>query len=113
MSLNCLCLNKIIGRNRLPFCRPTKTNRKDGAGQADPDAEITEAESDPDIEKEFDESTGNKRNYNGDHMNRNIKEWATRPDALLEDATILHEIYTELKKFMHASCLKKTPGHKS
>ncbi len=31
---------------------------------------------------------------------------------MLEDEEIRHEIYTEMKKFMHASGLKKTPGHK-
>ncbi len=30
----------------------------------------------------------------------------------MEDTKIQHEIYTEMKKFMHASGLKKTPGHK-
>ena len=33
--------------------------------------------------------------------------------SLLDDAVIEHEIYTEMKLFMHASGLKKTPGHKA
>ena len=33
--------------------------------------------------------------------------------ALLEDAEIQHQIYTEMKKFMHASVLKKTARHKA
>jgi hypothetical protein len=31
---------------------------------------------------------------------------------VLEDAEIQHEIYPEMKKFMHPSGLKKTPGNK-
>jgi hypothetical protein len=30
----------------------------------------------------------------------------------MEETEIQHEIHTEMKKFMHASGLKKTPGHK-
>ena len=37
---------------------PTKAICNDGAGHADPDAEGTDAESDSDVEKIFDESTG-------------------------------------------------------
>ena len=33
--------------------------------------------------------------------------------ALLEDAEIQHQIYTEMKKFIYASGLKNTPGHKA
>ena len=46
---------------------PTKVSRNDGAGHAGSDAEGTEDESDADVEKEFDESTGKKRNYTGYH----------------------------------------------
>ncbi len=92
---------------------PTKVSRNDGAGHACSDAEGTEIDSDPDVEKQFDESTGKKRNYNGYHTYRLVQEWATGPHALLEDAEIQHEIYTEMKKYMHASGLKKTPGHKT
>ena len=45
------------------FSTPTKAHRNDGAGHADPDAEGTESESDTSDEKEFDISTGKKRNY--------------------------------------------------
>jgi len=94
------------------FSTPTKVIRNDGAGHAEPDAEGTESESDADVEKEFDESTGKKRNYTGYQKYRFIKQWVTGPEAVLEDTEIQHEIYTEMKKFMHASGLKKTPGHK-
>ena len=43
---------------------------------------------------------------------RIIKEWTTCPTATKEAKVIEHEIYTEMKLFMHASGLKKTPGHK-
>ncbi len=46
------------------FTTPSKAIRNDGACHADPDAEGTEDESDADVEKRFDESTGKKRNYN-------------------------------------------------
>ena len=42
---------------------------------------------------------------------RVVKEWATGPHALLDDAKILHQTYTEMEKFMHASGIKMTPGH--
>ena len=92
---------------------PTKVSRNDGAGHAGSDAEGTEDDSDPDVEKQFDASTGKKHNYTGYHTYRLVKEWATGPHALLEDAEIQHEIYTEMKKYMHASSLKRTPGHKT
>ena len=37
---------------------PTKVSRNDGAGHAGSDAEGTEDDSDPDVEKQFNESTG-------------------------------------------------------
>ena len=46
------------------FSTPTKANGNDGAGHAEQDAEGTDNDSDADVEKEFDESTGKKRNYN-------------------------------------------------
>ena len=45
------------------FSTPTKVNGNDGAGHAKPDAEATECESDADVEKQFDESTGKKQEY--------------------------------------------------
>ncbi len=47
------------------FTTPTKTSSNDGACHAEPDAEGTEDESDADVEKEFDKSTGKKSNYTG------------------------------------------------
>ena len=41
------------------FSSPTKTIRNDGAAHAEPDPEGMETESDADVEKQFDESTGN------------------------------------------------------
>ena len=47
------------------FTTATKADRNDGAGHAEPDAEGTESESDADVEKRFDKSTGKKRNCTG------------------------------------------------
>ena len=41
------------------FTTPTKAIRNDGAGHGEQDAEGTNAESDSDVEKKFDESMGN------------------------------------------------------
>jgi hypothetical protein len=71
-----------------------------------------EVEDDADVEKQFDKSTGKKRNYTGYQKYTLVKEWATGEDAVLEDAEIEHEIYSEDKKIKHASGLKKTPCHK-
>ena len=76
------------------FSTPTKVICNDGAGHAEPDAEGTESESDADVEKQFDESTGKKRNYTGYQKYRFIKQWVTGAEAVLEDEEILHEIYT-------------------
>jgi hypothetical protein len=76
------------------FTTPTKAIRNDGAGHAGSDAEGTESESDTYVEKQFDKSTGKKRNYTVDQKYRFIKQWFTREDAVLEEAEIQHEIYT-------------------
>ena len=70
------------------FSTQTKSICNDGACHAGPYARGTDAESDADFEKEFDESTGKKRNYAGPHSYRVIKEWTTGtgPQARLEDA---------------------------
>ena len=41
------------------FSTPTKAIRNDGAAHTESDAERMETESDADVEKQFDESTGN------------------------------------------------------
>ena len=79
------------------FSTPTKAICNDGACHAEPDAEGTEADSDADVKKGFDESTGKKRDYAGPHSYRVIKEWATGQHALLEDAKIEHQIYTDIQ----------------
>ena len=94
------------------FTTPTKAKCNDGARHGEPDAERMETESDPDVEKQFDVSTGKRRCYAGPHSYRFIKSWTIGPHAKLEDKVIEHEIYTEMKLFIHASGLKKTPGHK-
>ena len=47
------------------FTTPTKPIRNDGAGHVNPDAERMETESDADVEKEFEKSTGKKRRNAG------------------------------------------------
>ena len=76
------------------FTTQTKAIRNDGAGHVGSDAERMDTKSDADVEKQFDESTGKKRNYAGRHSYRFIKEWDTGPRALLDDTVIDHEIYT-------------------
>ena len=96
------------------FSTPTKADLNDGAGHVSPDAGRMETESDPEVEKQFDKSTGKKRCYAGPLVYRVVKEWTTGPQALakFEDREIEHQIYTEMKNYMHASGLKKTPGHR-
>ena len=59
------------------FSTPTKVIRNDGAGHAEPDAEGTESESDAVVEKQFDESTGKKREYHPFRQYTEIKRWKT------------------------------------
>ena len=87
---------------------PTKANHNDGAGHADiaePDAGGTDDESDADVEKQFDESTGKKREYHPFRQYTEIKRRKTGAESELEDEQINHEIYTLMKKFMQASRL--------
>ena len=95
------------------FTTPTKAKCNDGANHADPDDERMETKSEADVEKQFGESTGKKRCYTGPLTYRFIKAWTIGLHAKLEDKVIDHEIYTEMKHFMHASCLKKTPRHRA
>ena len=74
------------------YSTPTKPIRNDGAGHAGPDAERMETESDADVEKEFDESTGKRRRSAGPIVYRFVKEWTTGPQAKLEEKEIEHQI---------------------
>ena len=94
------------------YLTPTKSKNHDGAAHAEPNAERMDTESDPEVEKQFDKSTGKKRCYAGPLVYRIVKQWTTGPQAKLEDREIEHQIYNEMKNYMHASGLKKTPGHK-
>ena len=82
------------------FTTPTKANRNDGACHANPDAEGTESESDADVEKEFDESTGEKGKRCAYLYYTEVKRWFTGADSVLEPAQVNHEIYTLMKQFM-------------
>ena len=64
------------------FSTPTKAIRNDGACHVSPDAEGTNAESDADVEKQFDESTGQtrkKRKFAPFLEYRVIEEWSLAP----------------------------------
>ena len=92
------------------FSTPKKADRNDRAGHAKPDAERIETESEADVEKQFDKSTGKKRKFAPFHEYRVVGEWATGPDSLLEDAEIEHQIKMLMKKFMQDSRLMIAPG---
>ena len=73
------------------FTTPMKAIHNDGASHGEPDAERMETESDPDVEKQFDVSTGERRCYAGPHSYRFIKAWTIGPHAKLEDKVFEHE----------------------
>ncbi len=83
----------------LSFSTPT-SHSNDGACHAKPDAEGTEVGSEADVEKQFDESTGKKREYHPFRQYTEIKRWKTGSDSELDPEQINHEIYTLLKKLM-------------
>ena len=66
------------------FSTPMKRICNDGAGHAESNAARMDTESEADIEKEFEESTGKKRSYAGPIVCRIIKEWTTGPTATEE-----------------------------
>jgi hypothetical protein len=73
----------------LPLClpasqHPRKAYCNGGACNGDTDAEGAEAESDPDVEKEFDYLTSKKRKYNPYLKYTAVKRWSTRADSILE-----------------------------
>ena len=95
------------------FSTPTKADRNDGAAHAESNAARMETESDADVEKQFDESTGKKRTYHPYLVYTEIKSWATGEDSILDPAEIKREQYMLMKKFMQDSRLMKAPGHKT
>ena len=70
-----------------------------------------ETESDADVEKQLDKSTGNKRKYAAFHEYREVGRWATGQDSELEPKQIDLEIYLLMKKFIQDSRLMQTPAH--
>ena len=82
------------------YTTPTKRNSNHGAAHAESNAEVTNAESYADLEKQFDESTGKKRKYHPYLNYTEVKRLTTGEDAKLEPAQMNHEIYTLMKKFM-------------
>ncbi len=82
---------------------PTKADHNDGAGHAEPDAEGSESDSDANDEKQFDESTGKKREYHPFLQCTEVMLWKTGLDSVLEPAQIDHAIYTLMKKCSRAA----------
>ena len=95
------------------FSTPTKADRNDGAAHAESYAEGMETESEADVEKQFDKSTGKKRTYHPYLVYTEVKRWATGEDSILDPAEIKREQYMLMKKFMQDSRLMKAPGHKT
>ena len=93
------------------FSTLTKTIRNDGAAHAEPDAGGMETESEADVEKQFDESTGKKRKYHPFLEYTEVKRLSIGEDSILEPAQINHELYTLMKKFMQDGRLIQVPGH--
>ena len=88
------------------YSTPTKPKGNDGAAHAESKAERMDTDSEAEVEKQFEKSTGKKRCYAGPLLYRVVKQWTTGPQAKLEDREIDHQIYTEMKNYMHASGLK-------
>ena len=61
------------------YSTPTKPIRNDGAAHVSPDAGRMDTESEADVEKEFEESTGKKRSYAGPIVYRFVKGVDHRP----------------------------------
>ena len=80
------------------YTTPTKRNSNHGAAHAESNAEVTNAESYADLEKQFDESTGKKRKYHPYLRYTEVKRWTTGEDSMLEPAEIKREIYMLMKK---------------
>jgi hypothetical protein len=79
------------------FPLQTKAIRNYGACHGKQDAEGTESESDADVERAFNESTGKKCRYNPYLQYTEVKRWSTGADSILEPAQINHEICTLTK----------------
>ena len=72
-----------------PRCStPTQDESNGGAGHVSPDAGRMETDSDADVEKEFEKSTGKKHSYAGPLVYQVVKEWTIGPQAKLEDKEI-------------------------
>ena len=63
--MSCPASEEIDAAPSPPGCTmPPQDESNGGAAHAEPDAEGTESESDADVAKQFDKSTGKKRKYN-------------------------------------------------
>ena len=89
------------------FSTPTKAIRNDGACHVNPDAERMETESDADVDKEFDESTGKKRRSAGPIVYRFVEEWTNGPQAKLEPKEIEYQILHQDEELYACERLEK------
>ncbi len=115
MSLDCKCLVDQMKRIRLPLRRPASLHRPKPlamTGPALPSRMPKKPKPNSNVEKLFDQSTGQKREHHPYLQYIEVMRWKTCPESILEPAQIEHEIYTYMKRFMQQSRLMKAPGHK-
>ena len=96
-----------------PRCSTPPQDESNGrAAHAESDDERMKTDSEAEVEKQFDKSTGKKRKhtYGAFHEYREVGRWATGTDSLLEPAEIEHQIRMLMKKFMQDSWLMIAPG---
>jgi hypothetical protein len=91
---------------------PTKASRNSDAAHGESDGEQTESEIEVEEEVEGIKEKGKSNNYQGYLKFEVQATWVTGPDTVLEDADINNQITQRMKKFMEASRLFKTPGHR-
>ena len=98
----------------LPSPRSEKVTMvdKSGADDDDSEAEVTNAQLAKCLAHPK-ERTGGPRKWHGRADYVNIKSWVTGESAELEEEDIEREMFELAREFMHASKLRKTPGHKS
>ena len=100
----------------LPLRRPASRRRRNPKAMTGPAMPSRmPKEPNPDVEKQFDKSTGKKstgkkRKYAAFNEYRVVGQWATGPDSLLEAAEIEHQIKMHMKKFRKDIRLMIAPG---
>ena len=96
-----------------PCCSTPPQDESNGwAAHAESDAQGMETESDADVAKQFDKSTGKKckHTYGAFHEYREVGRWATGPVSLLEKAEIEHQVRMLMRRFMQDSGVRPQNG---